>query len=182
MRIHGVAATNAMGESSATSLSHPRGRTDRVSTDQHLSQYKCPRCDFELWVPIASLSVSVLGFYNDARFPGRCILVLNEHYEDPTDIPNSLYTAFALDVKTAGLAVASITEAHRINYAVLGNTVPHVHCHIIPRRGAPDDPSPDRPIWESPLPRGQLPRSEVQRIANGIRGQLLETHLKPTDG
>jgi len=41
-----------------------------------MGKYRCATCGFELHHPIATLSVSALGLYDDARFPGRCILAL----------------------------------------------------------------------------------------------------------
>lgn len=134
--------------------------------------YECPTCHFDLWVPVAHLSVSTLGFYNDSRFPGRCILALDEHYEHFTELPDSLTTAYALDIKRAGAGVARATEAARINYEILGNTVPHLHCHVIPRSKRPRDPNPERPIWESPLPRGRLSEDDVKVITDRIRAFL----------
>jgi len=48
--------------------------------------YECDQCRFDLWLPVASLFVSELGFYDDARFPGRCILAFRDHAE-PTRPP-----------------------------------------------------------------------------------------------
>lgn len=138
----------------------------------HAVTYVCSTCGFDLWLPLAALSVSTLGFYNDSRFPGRCILVLNEHYDELADLPDDLTVSFARDTKRAGHAVGVATNASRVNYAVLGNTVPHVHCHIMPRFVEPLDPNPTRPIWESPLPRGTLSDDNVSRISNEILAVL----------
>lgn len=117
--------------------------------------WHCEVCAFELWKPLARLSVSTLGFYDDARFPGRCILTLDEHFDHLVDVPLEISSAFMADMQTAGRAVDAVMTPERINYAVLGNTVPHVHCHIIPRLIG--DPVSSRPPWEHPEPRSDLP-------------------------
>jgi len=47
-----------------------------------------------------------------------------------------------------GQAVFNTLKPRKLNYEILGNTVPHVHCHLVPRYSW--DPLPKRPIWENP--------------------------------
>lgn len=133
--------------------------------------YICSQCDFKLWLPLAPLDVSTLGFYNDRRFPGRCILVLNEHFEEFADVPQTMAQRFTRDMQTAGRAIQQAVEANRINYAILGNTVSHLHCHLIPRRW-PDDPLPERTPWETPLRKGELDMEDVNKLSGSIVSAL----------
>jgi diadenosine tetraphosphate (Ap4A) HIT family hydrolase len=49
-------------------------------------------------------------------------------------------------------AVARAFAPRKLNYELLGNTVPHLHWHVLPRYA--DDPNPLRPVWEQrPEPR-----------------------------
>lgn len=50
----------------------------------------CKVCGFELWLPTHQYPNSTLGLYNDARFPGRSILKLNEHYTEFESLPQKL--------------------------------------------------------------------------------------------
>jgi diadenosine tetraphosphate (Ap4A) HIT family hydrolase len=136
------------------------------------ASYACPTCRFELWLPLAKLEVSTLGLYDDARFPGRSLLALHEHYEDLAEVGRALLSRFILDVKRAGAAIKGATGADRMNYAVLGNVVPHVHFHLIPRTLA-NDPVPRRPPWEHPAPVSPLPPHEVTRLSDAIVTHLL---------
>lgn len=94
---------------------------------------ECETCGFSLWNPIKNLSTSSLSLYDDGRFPGRCILKLNLHYEALEDIPNLLLNQYMADVKEAVNLIKQVTGSLRVNIAILGNTVPHVHAHLIPR-------------------------------------------------
>lgn len=49
----------------------------------------------------------------------------------------------------------------KMNYALLGNTVSHLHWHIIPRHA--NDPDPTRPIWEGARrqPPTKIPANEL---------------------
>lgn len=130
--------------------------------------YVCETCGFDLWMPIQDLRVSTLSFYNDGRFPGRCILVLKEHYDHLHDVPDQLAMNYMLDVRDAGKAIQGATGYERINYAVLGNVVAHVHTHIIPR-GSQEDVNPGRPPWENAGPHTKLPDQICEALMNQIR-------------
>jgi len=116
--------------------------------------YRCETCGFELWLPIAELSCSTLGLYDDARFPGRCLLVLHEHVEDLTTLPTAIAHHFLDDLRAAERAIRVVTGAGRMNWAVLGNVEPHLHAHLVPRTtgGATATLSP----WEHPLTATRL--------------------------
>lgn len=134
---------------------------------EDLTSYICPVCNFSLWIPITSLQVSTLGLYSDRRFPGRCILALHDHYDDFAQLPSDITTLFVQDLQLAGRTIQSAVGADRINYAVLGNAVPHVHFHLIPRKRA-GDPKPDKAPWESPLEKGPMLNEDVTHIRKAI--------------
>ncbi|KKN66630.1 hypothetical protein LCGC14_0469650 [marine sediment metagenome] len=141
-----------------------------------MEDYKC-ECGFELWNPIVShkdslLSCSYLSLYDDARFLGRCILSYNEHEEDFADMDLFDMTAFMSDVQQAGRAIQKATGAERINYAILGNAVPHVHVHIIPRYGT--DPYPKKSPWNHPGKVMSLEEALKYKIIEDIQMQLKE--------
>lgn len=133
--------------------------------------YTCRTCGFELWVPIARLGVSTLGLYDDARFPGRCLLVLDEHVDDFAEVPRGLREEFMDDVQLAARTIASAVSADRINYAVLGNAIEHVHFHLIPRDRS-FDPVPTRAPWAHPEPATSLGAERRSDLVGVIRGRL----------
>lgn len=105
---------------------------------------KC--CDFVLFQPIHELKTSSLGLYNDSRFPGRCILKLNKHYDHLDEIPDPELYDFMVDVKKCVKVMKHVLQVDRVNFAILGNTVSHVHAHLIPRY--PDaEKFPDKSPW-----------------------------------
>lgn len=122
----------------------------------------CSQCDFSLWLPIETLSISSWGLYNDARFPGRGILSLSEHFEHLHEVPSEILNAFMGDVQTASRSMMKLPLVTRVNVAILGNTVAHVHAHLIPRY--PGEASPGKSPWDDPRPKGELPLGEVERL------------------
>ncbi len=117
------------------------------------------------------MRVSTAGLYDDARFPGRCLLVLDEHHDDLLDVPSELMSAYLADLRDLRDAIRNVTGAQRVNYAALGNAEPHVHWHVVPRR--PDtEPQPGRSPWQDPRPQTRLPRGEREDLARTLRARL----------
>ena len=135
---------------------------------------ECQDCDFVLWQPISQLRVSQLALYSDSRFPGRAILSLSKHYEYLEDVPPLLLKKFMLDAQDAITAIKRVTGAERVNFAVLGNAVPHVHAHLIPRKSG-EEPEPTKAPWEDTRSKAELPQVEAMKLVEEIRVQL--THL-----
>lgn len=133
--------------------------------------YRCGACGFELWLTVTGLAVSTLGLYDDARFPGRCLLALDEHADDFSMLPRSLRERYLDDVQRAAQAITAVTGAGRINYAVLGNVEEHVHFHLIPR-GRAGDPVPRKAPWAHPDPVHPLPAEEKQELIAALSAAL----------
>ena len=133
--------------------------------------FGCEDCGFSLWNPLAELRVSFLGFYDDARFPGRCLLVYREHVEHFTQLSDRDAAAFTADSRLAAEAILSCTSADRINYAILGNSEPHLHMHLIPRTRTAD-PIPKRPPWEHPESKGPLPPDDAEVLREAIKARV----------
>ena len=92
------------------------------------------------------------------------------HVAEPTELSASDATAYWLEV----LRVAQALEAHlkpvKMNYNVLGNSLPHLHTHLIPRYA--DDP---RPGWPFPFPEHDPPPIEdhvLQKDVEALRRLL----------
>ena len=148
-------------------------REDGRDNADGIVQFVCPTCAFSLWLPLVKLKVSVLGLYDDARFPGRCLLALNHHVEDFSTIESSIASDFFHDCQKAAQAIEAALNVNRVNVAILGNEVSHVHFHLIPRRPL-DEPIPTRPPWEHPEPKRHLAETERLEISTRIREELIK--------
>lgn len=80
-------------------------------------------------------------------FPGFCRVIWNGHVAEMTDLaPQD--RAYLMDMVWAVEAVQrSILQPDKINLASLGNMVPHLHWHLIPRWR--DDSHFPEPIWRN---------------------------------
>lgn len=135
----------------------------------------CGVCDFALYFPIASYTSewTVAGVYNDSRFPGRVIMPLRSHRQSLEELTESELSGMWADAVRVGVAIRRVTGAARVNYAVLGNAVPHVHVHLIPR--FPEVESlPTRPPWLDPRPLRPLDESDLQNLLMALGGALAD--------
>jgi diadenosine tetraphosphate (Ap4A) HIT family hydrolase len=133
------------------------------------SDARCRSCDFSIWRPVRGLSHTVVGLYSDSRFPGRCIVALNEHFDRLEDLPPDTLLGFIMDVRKVAIALRDITACDRVNMAVLGNDVSHVHAHLIPRYSRVEQ-RPKKSPWNDP--REFTPLSED--ASSSLMGQISE--------
>ena len=74
------------------------------------------------------------------------------HVAEPTQLPPEDATAYWFEVLRVGRALEEHLRPVKLNYNLLGNEVPHLHTHVIPRYA--DDP---KPGWPFPFPE-ETPR------------------------
>jgi diadenosine tetraphosphate (Ap4A) HIT family hydrolase len=77
--------------------------------------------------------------YSTVMFRGR-------HVADPVDLSPEETVGFWSDVRVAARAIRAVFQPCHLNYQLLGNAVPHVHVHVVPRYL--DDPDPGLPLGE----------------------------------
>lgn len=82
-------------------------------------------------------------------YSGFCRVIWEAHVKEMTDLSED----DRLHLMEVVFAVESVVREHlepaKINLASLGNLVPHLHWHVIPR--FEDDPHFPQPIWGTPL-------------------------------
>lgn len=85
---------------------------------------------------------------DDAAYPGFVRVIWHDHVREMSDLGEAERLALNDAVWRAELAVRTVMDPLKINVASLGNVVPHVHWHIIPRYQ--DDATFPAPIWAAP--------------------------------
>jgi diadenosine tetraphosphate (Ap4A) HIT family hydrolase len=80
-----------------------------------------------------------------APLPGYAIVVWRgRHVPDVSEMNESELSAYWAEVVEVARALTHVFEPCQLNYELLGNAVPHVHTHIVPRYV--DDPCPNTPL------------------------------------
>lgn len=81
----------------------------------------------------------------EERYPGFCRVIWNAHAREMTDLSTAERAILIAAVWQVEEAVREAMQPHKINVASLGNVVPHLHWHVIPRYA--DDAHFPNPIW-----------------------------------
>ncbi len=82
---------------------------------------------------------------DESGYPGFCRVVWNAHVREMTDLDPEARARFMNTVFAVEQVVRELLRPDKINLASLGNQLPHLHWHVIPRF-ADDRHFPD-PIW-----------------------------------
>lgn len=110
-----------------------------------MTEKNCPLCKTDGEDILFSNALYRIVGVNDPAWPGFCRVILNRHAAEMTDLPIEDRSALMKAVCVVESALRDLMQPTKINLASLGNVVPHVHWHIIPR-WADDTHFPD-PIW-----------------------------------
>ena len=105
---------------------------------------------------IADLGFSKAYLHDDQFFPGWTVVVFKRHATEMFHLAPTERIQLMEEVNLVAKVVAQVFEAKKINYELLGNQLPHIHWHVIPRAPEHDSASPagysERPLnHESPL-------------------------------
>ena len=89
---------------------------------------------------------------DDPDYPGFCRVVLERHVKEMTDLIPAERNRLMNAVFATEAALRDLVFPLKVNLASLGNAVPHLHWHVVPRHA--DDRHFPRPIWaEAARPR-----------------------------
>jgi diadenosine tetraphosphate (Ap4A) HIT family hydrolase len=119
---------------------------------------------------IARLEQCFVMLNRDQFFPGYCFVFTRSHVTELFHLEEPVRSAVMAEVNSVAAALHDTLAPAKINYELLGNMVPHMHWHVIPRFTT--DPLWPRPIWSEPHEPVELTASEyAERIAQ-IRQKL----------
>jgi diadenosine tetraphosphate (Ap4A) HIT family hydrolase len=109
----------------------------------------------------------------DEAFAGFCRVIWNVHAREMTDLEPDDRAHLMRVVFAVEAALRSRLAPAKMNLASLGNLVPHVHWHVVPRFA--DDSHFPQPIWAAaqPVARGRaLPAGFAAGLAADLAGEL----------
>ncbi|MGZ5201818.1 MAG: HIT family protein [Telluria sp.] len=104
----------------------------------------CELCDLKVPTLYRDDKLSVIAV-DDPNYPGFCRVIWNDHVREMSDLAPAdriLLNDVVWHVETA---VREVMAPDKINVASLGNVVPHLHWHVIPRYV--DDIHFPNPVW-----------------------------------
>jgi diadenosine tetraphosphate (Ap4A) HIT family hydrolase len=92
------------------------------------------------------------------------------HVAEPTELSEEEAAAYWLEVLRVGRALEAHLQPVKMNYDLLGNSLPHLHTHVVPRYA--DDP---KPGWPFPFPEDEQPpigEEMFRQDVEALRGWL----------
>jgi diadenosine tetraphosphate (Ap4A) HIT family hydrolase len=129
-------------------MSWPDDWADQVAGRDCVMCANLGRGDNEHTVAVAELPYSEVGLHRHSRLSGYCIVVWRHgHVAEPIDLTPDTAAGYWRDVLDVATAVQAEFRPVKLNLMMLGNTVPHLHTHVLPRHA--DDPAAGGPIpWD----------------------------------
>jgi diadenosine tetraphosphate (Ap4A) HIT family hydrolase len=118
---------------------------------------------------IADLSFSRLRLATNQYCPGYCVLICHRHVREPYELGRQERATYFEDLMRAAQAIETVFQPIKMNFEILGNAVPHLHCHIIPRYYG--DPAPGAPL-QPDAELVELTPDEYEQRVEAIREAL----------
>lgn len=131
----------------------------------------CSRWDDDADLRIIELPHSYAILNRDQYFPGYTLLFTKTHATELFHLDRSVRTALMEEVSIVAQALYTTFTPDKINYELLGNMVPHIHWHIVPRYAS--ERLWPRPIWAEQHEELTLTPDEYRQRIDNIRGALI---------
>jgi diadenosine tetraphosphate (Ap4A) HIT family hydrolase len=106
----------------------------------------------------------------DQFFKGYSFITLKWHCEELYRLSEKDRKSFLDDMSRVAAALSKTLHPDKMNYELLGNGMPHLHWHLIPRFKS--DPLWGRPIWTGPVKRKRLVKGEYETLVKEIKTNL----------
>ncbi|KKI90988.1 hypothetical protein WQ54_17450 [Bacillus sp. SA1-12] len=126
-----------------------------------------------LMIEIAKLKISTLYLNKDQTHKGRCIIALDKHVTELFHLNKIELFYFMDDVSRAAEIIQTTFKPNKINYAIYGDLVSHLHFHLVPKYEGSLE-------WgeafnNSPRTKEILEDIEYQAMVRDIKNNLLQT-------
>jgi diadenosine tetraphosphate (Ap4A) HIT family hydrolase len=131
----------------------------------------CTKWQDDVDLRIAELDHCCVLLNRDQFFPGYTFVFTRTHVTELFHLDRPTRAAVMEEVTAVAAALYTAFSPAKINYELLGNMVPHMHWHLVPR--FTHDSLWPRPIWSEPHdPTTLTPDQYVERIG------LIKANLK----
>ncbi len=107
---------------------------------------------------------------DDPDYAGFCRVVWQAHVAEMTDLAPTQRTHLLDTVLAVEDALRALLRPDKINLASLGNQVPHLHWHVIPRFR--DDAHFPDPVWAARRRTGRARALDTAALAAALHARL----------
>ena len=129
----------------------------------------------EHWDLVVKLKSASLYLGKNQTYRGHCSLVLDiRHAARPDQLSAEEWLSYCADLQTSVAGIMRIVKADHVNVESLGNVLPHLHWHIVPRYE--NDPRWGLPIWTTDMT--DMPYTRLEPDAHAQLLQQLRDEFK----
>jgi diadenosine tetraphosphate (Ap4A) HIT family hydrolase len=130
----------------------------------------CELCDSAGGEPLWQDELCRVVLVEDRDYPGFCRVILNRHVREMTDLDAQTRQRLMQVVFAVEQALRQLMQPAKINLASLGNAVPHLHWHVIPRFA--DDKHYPGSVWGEARRPGVARRVDRDALRRDLRNRL----------
>jgi diadenosine tetraphosphate (Ap4A) HIT family hydrolase len=134
-----------------------------------VSAADCPLCREDGGTLVLRDELLRVVLVDEADYPGFARVILNAHVKEMTDLDPAALARVMAAVYAVEDALRAVLAPDKVNLASLGNVVPHLHWHVIPRFA--DDAHFPQPIWGA---RRRDPQAEKLAARRALLPKLAE--------
>ena len=122
-----------------------------------------------LMIEIGNLDVSTVFLFKEQTYRGRCNVVYKGHVKELFHLNEQESASFIHDVNRVAEALDKIFEPNKINYGAYGDTLHHLHMHIVPKYEGKENWG---STFEMNLGKTYLTENEYNEMIEKIKSQL----------
>jgi diadenosine tetraphosphate (Ap4A) HIT family hydrolase len=107
----------------------------------------------------------------DVQHGYTVVIWRGRHVTEPTELDDAEAAGYWSEVLAVARALITVYKPLKMNYETLGNSLPHLHTHLIPR--FPEDPRPGQPFpLSAQQPKAKVPEGRLLAEATVLRALL----------
>jgi diadenosine tetraphosphate (Ap4A) HIT family hydrolase len=132
--------------------------------------FDAPRAEHTAhWDHVATLTASSWYLPHNQAYRGHGVLVFDPRHATRLDqLSAAEWAAYAADLQRVVRTIVAVCKPDHVNVESLGNLVPHLHWHVIPRYK-------DDGRWGAPIWAADLKEQPDRRLAADDRESLLQS-------
>lgn len=140
-----------------------------------MSRTTCFYCEKDeqltnLMIEICKMPSSILYLNRDQTHKGRCIVAFQSHKRELFELTEAERSSFMKDVSLAAEAIQKAFQIDKMNYAIYGDLVSHLHFHLVPKYKG--DPEWGEAFVNTPDSKLLLDNKEYKELIEAISDQL----------
>ena len=117
---------------------------------------------------ICQLPSAAVMLFRDQRYYGRCVVAFRgRHVNELHELTPAELVEYSAAVAKTAKAVQQVSGAAKLNYAIYGDGMPHVHVHIVPKQRGGED-------WGSPFRMDGTPKYLEEDEWVSLRAAILK--------